>query len=336
MSPKPKLLVIDDDRTQLELLSERLTTRGYAVTTEEDPGTALRAAERKEYDVVVSDLHMPRLSGLDIARSLQGKVPVVLISGETTRETEKQAAAHGATAVLPKPLSWTDLYDAVEEANRGAPGAMRALVADDHAPTRMLLEKVLDDEGFRVDLASDGEVALEKVLRSQEPYDLLITDILMPRLRGPEVIRRIREIHPTTRIVFMTGAASREEIQKCYRGGAITLWRKPFRMKDVVEELRRIKRTPARPQEDDPGGFLHWFHSLRDQISRDKRKKMALRGTLAILAAMGLTVALIGSMDYLRGIFGSTVDRIDGFMERMEGYMERDEMRDIERDNARR
>ena len=328
---KPKVLLVEDDAAYRELLAERFRSSGYPITTACEAQEALRAAKAGPYDIIVSDIHLPGLSGLDLLRSLGKQFPFVLVSGAITPATRAKALGMGAAAVLPKPVRWTDLRQAVENALRPRTPHPRALVADDHAATRTLLKHVLTQEGYEVDMASDGQEAVEKALGASEPYDLLITDILMPKLNGPDVIRKIRQIHKSTRIVFTTGGGSREEIRDCYQGGGASLWRKPFDMKGLVSELRRLKAAPARtPADDDTSVVSVWFQGLWEEVQKDKRKKMALRKAGMLVLAGFLFATLVGSFLHFQGVLGGVAGRMGDFMERVEGYLERDEEREMD------
>ncbi|MCD4734105.1 response regulator, partial [bacterium] len=84
------------------------------------------------------------------------------------------------------------------------PERRRILVADDEEGIRELLSEYLRAEGFIVDTAADGEEAVGKATAA-EPYDVVISDIMMPRKTGYEVYSEIIESCPNTRVVLMTG-----------------------------------------------------------------------------------------------------------------------------------
>lgn len=335
MSDKPKVLLVEDDPAHRELLAARFRSAGYPVITASEGPEALKAADGHPFDVLVSDIHLPGLSGLDLLRTLGDRHPTILISGALTPVAREEAVSEGAKAVFAKPVAWPDLMRAVDEAFREE-RPRRALVADDHGATRTLLEEILRREGYEVDLATDGQEALEKTLQTDRPYDLLITDILMPRLNGPEVIRKIRKIHHSTRIVFTTGGGSRQEIRDCYLGGGISLWRKPFDLKTLVAEVRRLKAAPAEdPVENETEAFSLWFDGVRRKIRKDKSTKMVLRGAGMIALAGFLLVVILGSIMHFQGTLGSALERVGSFMDRVEGYLDRDEQREIQRDQGR-
>lgn len=113
------------------------------------------------------------------------------------------------------------------------PGAKKIMVVDDEAGIRNLLYDVLSEEGFLVTLAKDGEDSLKQMRKNK--YDLVITDINMPRLGGLELIRRMKREGRKEKIIVMTGNTSdlrkdEKEIPK-----VVALLNKPFQMNLFLE-----------------------------------------------------------------------------------------------------
>lgn len=80
----------------------------------------------------------------------------------------------------------------------------RVLVVDDNDAIRQLIKIVLENHGYAVEVAPDGKEAIEKA--SEHGFDLVITDLVMPRQEGIETIMLLRRHHPAVRIVAMSGA----------------------------------------------------------------------------------------------------------------------------------
>ncbi|WP_270938231.1 response regulator [Falsiroseomonas oryzae] len=116
----------------------------------------------------------------------------------------------------------------------------RILVAEDEALAAMAIEDELLREGYEVQLAPDGEAALEAA-REAMP-DLLLTDLRMPRLDGVGLIRALREMAPGLPVVVMTGYAPAGGAAAFRRDGEgpVALFPKPLDMDAVLAELRRL------------------------------------------------------------------------------------------------
>jgi CheY-like chemotaxis protein len=124
-----------------------------------------------------------------------------------------------------------------------SPSAPRVLVAEDEALAAMALEDLLLDAGFRVILAADGQEALE--IAGREPFDLLLTDLRMPRLDGRELIHRLRAARPDLPVVVMTGYAPPDGAIAGKEGGPLIVMSKPFDPERLVATIRRMAGLAA-------------------------------------------------------------------------------------------
>ena len=111
-----RLLVVDDDEDVLWIIQDMLRFKGYKVVALADGEEALAIIEKEDFDLVLTDLGMPRISGWDIAKKAKGKnpnLPVVLLTGWGTQYEEEDISSEGVDAVLSKPLSWDKLTDSI-------------------------------------------------------------------------------------------------------------------------------------------------------------------------------------------------------------------------------
>jgi len=108
------------------------------------------------------------------------------------------------------------------------------LLVDDDESVRELGARILERRGFRVILASDGVQAL--ALSSDEPdVHMLVTDVVMPKLGGVELAKKLLELRPATRVLFMTGLAPDRWADHHVEGPVL---RKPFVLEDLAERVR--------------------------------------------------------------------------------------------------
>lgn len=118
---KRSVLVVDDDEALARAVSRLLTVAGYDVKTAADGSAALEAIKRQPFDVILSDIHMPAMSGVEllrIVRSYDLDVPVLLMTGAPSVDTAIEAISLGVLQYLPKPTPREVLLDAVERASR--------------------------------------------------------------------------------------------------------------------------------------------------------------------------------------------------------------------------
>lgn len=124
----------------------------------------------------------------------------------------------------------------------------KILVVDDEPAVRRLLVRMLRSAGYEVDEAEDGLVGWNLALAQR--YDLVVTDSHMPRMSGPDLIARLRNIYPTLRIIQVSGSSP--DVPKGYQlpPDIPTLF-KPFQLEQLIDEVRRILDTA--PNQGVPG-----------------------------------------------------------------------------------
>jgi CheY-like chemotaxis protein len=130
----------------------------------------------------------------------------------------------------------------VEESS-GPPDASRAqkiLVVDDDEDIRLLISSVLTAAGFEVKVVSDGEQAWEGLLH--ERYDLLVTDLEMPRLPGMRLIEQIREAGMSLPVIIASGSFSLERVFSCPQLQIAAVIPKPFDILELLDTVRQVLR----------------------------------------------------------------------------------------------
>jgi two-component system response regulator MprA len=118
---------------------------------------------------------------------------------------------------------------------------VRVLVVDDERAVRDSLRRALELEGYDVELAADGEEALERLAQNGEP-DAVVLDILMPRMDGLEVCRRLRREGHSLPVLMLT---ARDEVENRVAGldaGADDYVTKPFALEELLARLRALLR----------------------------------------------------------------------------------------------
>lgn len=114
-----RILVVDDERVIRELMREILAQAGYETIGAETAAEALTLLDDTDVSLVVSDIVMPGLTGLELldeVRARRPTLPVILVTGAGTYENLSQAVTRGANGLVIKPFSHADLHDAVEAA----------------------------------------------------------------------------------------------------------------------------------------------------------------------------------------------------------------------------
>jgi len=116
----------------------------------------------------------------------------------------------------------------------------RVLVVDDDADIRELVAFKLEQAGFEVASAADGQLGLEAALRSRP--DLVLLDLMMPKLSGLEVCRRLRGHQATaaTPVILLTAKAQEADLQRAFSAGADDYVVKPFSPRELVTKVQAV------------------------------------------------------------------------------------------------
>jgi two-component system cell cycle sensor histidine kinase/response regulator CckA len=101
------------------------------------------------------------------------------------------------------------------------------LLAEDDAIMRKLTRKMLEEHGYKVLEASDGEAALHVISRNSTRIDLILTDVVMKGMNGPELVLRLMDSHPEMKVVYMSGYTGELVAHQGLQSG-IRLLEKPF------------------------------------------------------------------------------------------------------------
>lgn len=114
------------------------------------------------------------------------------------------------------------------------------LFIEDEEELRNILKKVIEKEGYALDVARTGQGAIAKVRKKR--YDLIITDLRLPGMSGQEAIRRIEEINPDIKFIIISGYQLDAALEAKIKKGVYSFFGKPFFNQDVVNEIKRLTR----------------------------------------------------------------------------------------------
>ena len=280
------VLVVDDQVVNRTILERQLGAQGLAVTlcasAEDALATLGQQVDALPIDLVLTDHHMPGMSGLDLAlrlHEMDSALPVVLLSSNPVDLQRHPGEAH-LRAVLQKPVLRRDLIrhlqgegaapspDSEPEASvqAGPPHdssarAMRILTAEDNQTNRLVLKKMLSGLDVELDFASNGNEAVEAFKRSAP--DLILMDISMPEMDGREATRIIRQLPGGAQvaIIALTAHALEADRADTMAAGMDHHLTKPVRrpvLLELIEQYRPAdtrRLSPSMPQTAAPAGM---------------------------------------------------------------------------------
>jgi DNA-binding NtrC family response regulator len=125
----------------------------------------------------------------------------------------------------------------------------RILLVDDEATFRQTLRRHLKREGFELETAADGEAACREISRAAErshPFDLVITDVLMPEMDGIQLLTWIKECYPGISVIVLTGFGDGDSVSRAVRPAIDGFGAKPITPGIMMALIARIDRHRAR------------------------------------------------------------------------------------------
>jgi two-component system, cell cycle sensor histidine kinase and response regulator CckA len=125
-------------------------------------------------------------------------------------------------------------------AARDLTGIGTVMLVEDEDPVRIFGARALRNKGYKVLEAKSGEGALELIRGAGEKIDLLITDVVMPKMDGPALIREVRESHPDMKVIFISGYTEDEFRQRLDSDSEIHFLPKPFSLKQLASKVKEV------------------------------------------------------------------------------------------------
>ncbi|MCL6503114.1 MAG: response regulator [Pirellulales bacterium] len=236
---RARILVVDDDPDIRANLADILQDMDYQVDVAADGPSALERAGAAAYDLVLLDLRMPGMNGLEVYRQLKRlrpDTPVIVITAYTSGDVASEILAAGACEIVSKPVEVPRLLEAIE----GRIDRPLVLIVDDDRDLCASLADVLADRGYRVAVAHHHRQALAAL--DDRPFHALILDMKLPQGNGLTVFREARARQPELRVVLITGFRTEMQhlIEFALKESADTVCYKPIDLEELLEHLRKM------------------------------------------------------------------------------------------------
>ncbi len=266
-----RALCVDDNPTNRRMIDLQLGRAGVKVALAESGPESIESALEAEragtpFDVIVLDMHMPSMDGVETARALREQLspcpPLVMLSSTTDSDTEhlfdswlvkpaKQSHLRRTIARVVTPAE--DVTDPVVASRSSAPiptRSTRILLAEDNVINQKVAVRTLKALGYQADVAADGVEAIEAIevaIAQRRPYDVVLMDVQMPRMDGHEATRLIRSSVAAAhqpRIVALTANALSGDDQHALDAGMDGYLTKPLDRDALADELALASSPP--------------------------------------------------------------------------------------------
>ena len=255
-----RVLVVDDNLTYLSILEKQLSSWKIIPKMVSSGGEAIKILKEdaKSYDVVITDMYMPGMDGVELGRAIKEinpQLPIILITPIGDGKKEELEALFAA--VVPKPVKPRRLHQhllekfggskeesAVSEhqgimsPDFGEKYPLRILIAEDNLVNQKVATLVLKKLGYEPEQATNGKLAVDKF--REKFYDVILMDVQMPEMDGLEATRTIRLLQNEQPVIIaMTANAMREDKEACLEAGMDDYISKPFKPEDLKTALEK-------------------------------------------------------------------------------------------------
>ena len=293
-----KILMIEDNPISSKMVRVALESEGFKVSDVADGAAGLKAATEERPDLILCDLELPDVHGVDLVQRLRAlpaaeKIPIVAFSAYLSPLNLEQALQAGFTDCIAKPLEPSRFLPILKsylprnvDISDWHVDGRTIVVADDDPVQLKLLKISLEQAGFRVATAQDGAAALELV--RQTLPDAVIADVLMPCLDGFRLCQALRQIPAAAQIpILLTSSAYLEDRDRrlAEKAGANALIPRTADFRELLEALRAHFENPGGVGTDfkiDPQEYADRLsHQLDRQLAivKDLTRRLALRDT---------------------------------------------------------
>lgn len=261
-----RALVVDDDFNTCDSVSYMLQQIGmraeWTLSGKEAVLRTHQAVTRGDiYSVYIIDWLLPDMNGVEVTRRIRKEmgedVPVIVLTAYDWSDIEEEAKEAGVTAFCSKPLFLSELrsclHSIVNEKSENEKGteekknfrAGRILLAEDNELNQEIATAILEDAGFTIDIAGNGQIAVEMIQNSKPGYyQLVLMDVQMPVMDGYEASRRVRALKDKglseIPIFAMTANAFEEDKQEALKNGMDGHIAKPIDIEKLFDTLSMV------------------------------------------------------------------------------------------------
>ena len=236
------ILLIDDEPFNHQLMQRYLAKEGWTLAFAESGAEGLQMARKLRPQVICLDILMPSMDGWTVLSAIKNDpelqdIPIVIWS----MTNDKQLGfALGASEFLTKPVQRERLVTVM---NKYIPNRLNqtVLVIEDDAATNELMTRMLQKEGYTVDQAVNGRIALE-CMKRQSP-DLILLDLMMPEMDGFQFVEEVRkqEVWCSIPIVVLTAKSITPEDRQKLNGNVKAIIQKgSYDHRTLLEEMKRL------------------------------------------------------------------------------------------------
>lgn len=268
------ILILAEDPTFRLMARHHLIDEGYNISLATSPQEAMSIVKNEKIDLVITELYMPIIDGLQLCKRIRQfpgneDLPFIFLSSYGDESTEAIKMSYINTGFFRKGHSLSELITSVKYLTtpKEKGGGMvvlkksesiqtpkpefhnekkqevqhHILLVDDDEGIRNVLGILLNEEGYKVSTACDGQEAID--LLKKNKYDLILLDIIMPKVSGFGVLKFVKETNSDTKVVMLTAYSELKLAMESKQMGADDFVAKPFMRQDLLNTIKNTLKS---------------------------------------------------------------------------------------------
>lgn len=189
----------------------------------------------------------------------------------------------------------------------------KIMIVDDDNELRSHIAEILKEAGYMTEQAASGVEAVEKAV--DEDFDLILLDLMMPKMNGTDVLAEVRKVSPRSRVIMITAFATIDNAVDIIRHGASDYLAKPFKIDDLLTRIRRVLEEASFDSCGVRGDLDCILSSLSNPIRRKILYIISMRKTVRLMEL----VRELDVEDHTKVIFHLKILREAGILEQDKG-----------------
>ena len=260
-----KLLIVDEDKSQSNMIYNNLNERGFKITTLESGLDAYKLLKDEQFDCMILDLNLKDMNGIDLVNKLKEEnlvnFPILIYTeGNITQEEEDKLNKYTESIIIKGNNSIDRLLDEVSlffhsvdsnidnknfknikfsEEKENLLNNKNILIVDDDMRNVFSLTSALEEKGMNVVVGRNGSEGIKK-LYEKNNIDLILMDVMMPEMDGYTAMKEIRKEKQFDNIpiIAITAKSMKEDRQKCIEAGSNDYLTKPVDINKLISLLK--------------------------------------------------------------------------------------------------
>ncbi|HEY4209768.1 MAG TPA: response regulator, partial [Puia sp.] len=254
-----RVLIVDDNQTNRTILTSQLEYWKLVPVPVTSGEEALRRMKTESFDLVLTDMQMPLMDGLQLSRVIRERhpdLPIILLSsvGDEYKKVHLKLFSSIMTKPIKQQMMYRNILSALQNiaaqhskdesfqsrlpAGLSGQHPLKILVAEDNVINQQVIQHILEKLGYQPKIVSNGRDAVYTML--EDAHDIIFMDLQMPEMDGLEATRLIRQTAKKQPIVIaLTANTMAGDEEECLNAGMNDYIGKPIKLDELVEKLRK-------------------------------------------------------------------------------------------------